>query len=339
MSSNNTTLSKTITFLRFPLIVAVVFIHTGLREEGEFPIYDMLYHAISDELSGIVVPLFFFISGFLFFFHSDFSKQTYIHKLRKRIYTLLIPYLFWNLIPFIINLSNLLSSESLMSDIWIELRHNFWGCYGNYPLWFLRNLIIVTLFTPILYCFIKHSKASGIVFLGAIWIFSEYFDTTIFGLSKTLFFFSFGAWFSINQRDFTAMFFPIRWASAFTYVVLAASSTWLWHCKITDCSYIHNISFIVGLVAIIGWVTYAIEKGIFHTNIFLAGSSFLIYAYHGIFIGYIMKCWMAVLPINEYTIVTGYFFIPLLTTAIGISIYAFLRKYFSAFTAFITGGR
>lgn len=49
MSSNNDRLSKTIMFLRFPLIVAVVFIHTNLADvmingrllvnEGQFPIY------------------------------------------------------------------------------------------------------------------------------------------------------------------------------------------------------------------------------------------------------------------------------------------------------------
>ena len=106
MSSNNDRLSKTIMFLRFPLIVAVVFIHTNLADvmingrllvnEGQFPIHDLFRHIITNELARIAVPLFFFISGFLFFYHTDFSMKMYKQKLKKRVRTLLV----WFLICF-----------------------------------------------------------------------------------------------------------------------------------------------------------------------------------------------------------------------------------------------
>lgn len=98
MSSNNDRLSKTIMFLRFPLIVAVVFIHTNLADvmingrllvnEGQFPIHDLFRHIITNELARIAVPLFFFISGFLFFYHTDFSMKMYKQKLKKRVRTI-----------------------------------------------------------------------------------------------------------------------------------------------------------------------------------------------------------------------------------------------------------
>lgn len=104
MSSNNDRLSKTIMFLRFPLIVAVVFIHTNLADvmingrllvnEGQFPIHDLFRHIITNELARIAVPLFFFISGFLFFYHTDFSMKMYKQKLKKRVRTLLVPICF-----------------------------------------------------------------------------------------------------------------------------------------------------------------------------------------------------------------------------------------------------
>ena len=69
MLSNNDILSKTIMFLRFPLIVAVVFIHTNLTDimingtllvdEGQFPIHDLFRHVVTNELARIAVPLFF----------------------------------------------------------------------------------------------------------------------------------------------------------------------------------------------------------------------------------------------------------------------------------------
>lgn len=76
MLSNDKILSETINFLRFPLIVGVVFIHTILTgvnigqsvlvKQGDFPLHDILQHLISNEFASIAVPLFYFISGFLF---------------------------------------------------------------------------------------------------------------------------------------------------------------------------------------------------------------------------------------------------------------------------------
>lgn len=86
-------LSKTIMFLRFPLIVSVVFIHAGLEgvviggnvtvHDGQFPIYESVYHVITNELARVSVPLFFFISGFLFFYRTDFSMKAYGQKLKN----------------------------------------------------------------------------------------------------------------------------------------------------------------------------------------------------------------------------------------------------------------
>lgn len=76
MSSNNDRLSKTIMFLRFPLIVAVVFIHTNLADvmingrllvnEGQFPIHDLFRHIITNELARIAV-FFSLFQGFCSF--------------------------------------------------------------------------------------------------------------------------------------------------------------------------------------------------------------------------------------------------------------------------------
>lgn len=48
----------------------------------------------------MAVPL-FFISGYLFFFRTAFSVDVYKKKLKSRIKTLLIPYLFWNFVVLV----------------------------------------------------------------------------------------------------------------------------------------------------------------------------------------------------------------------------------------------
>ena len=98
-------LSDTIRFLRFPLMVGVVIVHTTLdsviiggdsvTQGGMFPIFDIFNHLFDGEIVRMRVPLFFFFSGFLFFFQGAFSKQLYADKLKRRVKTLLVPYLFW----------------------------------------------------------------------------------------------------------------------------------------------------------------------------------------------------------------------------------------------------
>lgn len=87
--------SQTISFLRFPLIVGVVMIHSYFSEvvingvdlvkNGFFPIYSTVSFLFSQIVSRVAVPLFFFISGFLFFFKiNSFTSHVYLQKLKKK---------------------------------------------------------------------------------------------------------------------------------------------------------------------------------------------------------------------------------------------------------------
>ena len=105
--------SKVISFLRFPLIVGVVLIHTQigtingimgdynkpLMFDGNFPLYESIFYLCSQILARVAVPLFFMFSGFCFFNnHNDFTIETYVKKLKKRGRTLLVPYILWNIL-------------------------------------------------------------------------------------------------------------------------------------------------------------------------------------------------------------------------------------------------
>ena len=108
---NDSLLSRTISYLRFPLIVGVVLIHSNMLvvniqgnmvRYDQWPVTKFVMTLFSSVFADISVPLFFFISGFLFFYNTEFSKETYINKIKKRIRTLLVPYLIWNFVAFII---------------------------------------------------------------------------------------------------------------------------------------------------------------------------------------------------------------------------------------------
>lgn len=84
--------SQVINLIRFPLAVMVVLIHCGSRsfvDGGEW-----FRTLVSDVLPAIAVPLFFVISGFLFFQGLEqWDWEKWKGKMRRRVKTLLIPYL------------------------------------------------------------------------------------------------------------------------------------------------------------------------------------------------------------------------------------------------------
>lgn len=361
MLSNDEILSKTILFLRFPLIVAVVFIHCSLTDvmingillvsEGQFPIHDTLFHILTNELARIAVPLFFFISGFLFFYHSEFSLTSYKNKLKKRCRTLLVPYVFWNVaVLFLIFLTQLFLSsmtsgrKALIADYtltdWLNV---FWNAEEGFPMcyqfWFIRDLMVVVLCSPMVYALVRYGRALSVFIMGILWMFGLWFNVT--GISITaFFFFSFGAWFSINHRNFTTDFMQLRVPCSVLYLILMLIGTILWKYEITGFGFVTNMGIVLGLVTSVAWSAFGIEKGRLRPNAFLAGSAFFVYAYHGFPIALPIKMWMKLFqPASELSMISGYLLIPVFMVAIGVAIYAVLKKIMPSFTAWITGGR
>lgn len=93
---NEELLSRIFSYLRFPLIIAVVFIHNFAIGENmtdnDFEKYPICYYTMnlfSNVLCRTAVPIFFFMSGYLFFRNaSDYNILLYISKLKKRFKTL-----------------------------------------------------------------------------------------------------------------------------------------------------------------------------------------------------------------------------------------------------------
>lgn len=209
-------ISQSIYTLRFPLAVMVVFIHSfGFGEVDDYNIYNCLRIYITNIACQVAVPLFFFISGYLFYQRlSIWNWNVWREKMRARFWTLFIPYLIWNLIRLVFN--NLLLDEKIAftPNIWW---HYTWVGSGyinwkgtvislstplHIPFWFIRNLIVITLFTPLIYkIFLSRLDRIYILLLFITYISSIF--PTIPGLCpRSLFFFSLGAYCSIHQINY-----------------------------------------------------------------------------------------------------------------------------------------
>ena len=99
IDNNKKLLSETIGVLRFPLMVCVVLIHVDIPNLRNYLFVDILDSYLLESFVVIAVPLFFFISGYLFFSGTEnFGYVEYVNKLQKRMMRLLVPFVFWGLI-------------------------------------------------------------------------------------------------------------------------------------------------------------------------------------------------------------------------------------------------
>lgn len=208
-------MSKTISFLRFPLICIVVFIHTDLSDihmagrqivaAGEYVGYETFRHFLQ-LLFLLAVPAFFAISGYLFFnWQGKFTKDVYVRKIGKRVRTLLVPYLLWNLIVWAVNTLGPLLLPSLAAGRGATLADYdlprflmaFWDNGGGKPvciqLWFLRDLIVTCLVSPVIYYGLAHGKHWLLLLLAAL--FATDILPSVPGLNiAAIFPFALGAW-------------------------------------------------------------------------------------------------------------------------------------------------
>ena len=137
--------------VRLPLIILVTYAHSyGAIREGYsllgngWDTYEILKILVSHIMAKVAVPAFYIMSGYLFFAHVEkFTKEVYWQKIRRRIHTLLIPYIIWNLLMA----AKFNSQWPILGEYLIDI---FWTP-ANMPLWFLRDLMIVSLATPIIY--------------------------------------------------------------------------------------------------------------------------------------------------------------------------------------------
>lgn len=173
--------------VRFPLIIFVVLIHAnflGLVDNMEdIKLFSVVVKILSEEVASVAVPLFFTISGFLYFNNiKDFSRVLYLQKIKRRIKSLFLPYVVWNLIYIFLFyiVQNLIQSHDGRTkpiSNWsiLDFFCSFWdvtlinsdniGISAPIctPLWYVRNLIILVVFVvPIIYFIVSKSLKSAL---------------------------------------------------------------------------------------------------------------------------------------------------------------------------------
>lgn len=159
-------LNTHIPLFKMILILGVVSIHSNVFadcQEGGNLIGKYLVDFLSMKLTIVCVPCFFVLSGYLYFLNvAEFNKNVYVSKLKRRVRSLIIPYLLWNLFGLVLAIvkskylgfpsHGLIVNENVSILKAIE---GFWAYVDGYPFafafWFIRNLIIFVIISPAAY--------------------------------------------------------------------------------------------------------------------------------------------------------------------------------------------
>lgn len=340
--------------LRWLLIFGVVFIHNfGEPYFGKVDIFHIdisnlqtydLYNILRvtiHTISGLAVPSFFFFSGFLFFFKKDPSIELkIIPKLKRRVKSLIIPYLIWNIIALLIlwlracvrlrtlsfgEMVNVLNENGWFRIFWdSSIRLGQSGAPADMPLWFLRDLIIVEFVISPFLLYILDNKYRGFFLLLILFI------TMCMGLypdipglsSAAVFWYSLGAIVSIhnipmieNGARFKWLLFVISIISLVASVALKGSGM---------SGRVPRLLFILSTMPLLFIFTFHFST---KTSDFLGkmqSSVFFIFAAHTIVI--LGGCRRIVSMVDSNLFVV-YLIPPLLTVAICTTMYFLLHRF------------
>lgn len=351
--------SMRLNMLRFPLIVGVVFIHnydmnvvlqgatSGLSQADS--IFDFVRNLISQGLARLAVPLFFIISGYLFSYGFDLSIDGFIAKLKSRFNTLLVPFIFWNVVTLIvIAVAQATPSTAVYFSGKNALIANYSGAdyfsaiFGigrqpiSYQFWFIRDLLVMVIFSPIILVLCKYLGTPFLLALLAMWS-TEFWPIPV-PSSEAALFFSIGCWLGVGNKNIfmlDTMGAPI----AAIYVIGVISDAIL---NGTTLGYgIHKISILFGITTAL-WITKAAIRSetIKQHLLRLGGASFFLFATHEPLLVILKKVLFKFLqPQSPYMLLCLYFAIPSIIVILILMMQAHMQAVFPRFMRVVNGGR
>jgi surface polysaccharide O-acyltransferase-like enzyme len=352
----NQNLSNKLKALSFWSIVLVLIIHannTKLHINTAYPISSkgipfFVQLFLSQGIAAVAVPIFFGISGYLFFFTGNGSLHAIGNKLTKRLRTLLIPYLFWSMLGLVsmatlphIPLLKPWFNQTPFANFSIAALLNALVLQPvPYQFWFVLHLSILMLATPLLYLAIRYL---GMWFIGAAtvaWILNLNYTLL---QSESVLFFSLGAYIGLHQfqESPTPRFIGI-WALAWlSLVTLKTALDFVQYPHSWIIGVLHKSSIVIGIVTC--WFLLdklAQRRSLTQYRWFsLTPFTFFVFAAHEPLLTLLKKGLLTLGNHNEWSGLIVYAMAPILTFALTLTLGYVLKMQIPRFYGWITGGR
>lgn len=333
-------LSDKLTILYTLLIIMVVYIHSYYLEAEQYFAALFLQKLTGHGICRIANCLFFCISGYLFARNINSILDVW-KKQKKRLHTLAIPYMLWNvifvswyvLLALIPGLERFNNSTDILDNL---MDTSVWGIFhllfvtpAAFQLWFLRDLLVMLLFTPLMCWLAKKS-----------WVVALIISLALTPLYAWQLYYWLGITIGIQQWNIGQ--YPRPW-----WVVASGTIVFLCYAVFYALGndFPHWIETIINLLGLyLMWSWYDIvacgrclaQQGVWK---YICGYSFFIYCFHEPAFNIIKKLALVLFGTAESTIVFFYYLNPWIMVFSAILIARFLQKIAPQLYKILTGGR
>ncbi len=254
-------LSSRINLMRIILISGIVFVHVPHNPEtspflGVYGFFDWLRVFLGDALFRIGVPCLSAISGYLLF-RKGMQAFDYLATVKSKARTVLLPFLLWNgaLVAAVLLLQRFGVGVGYFPDLWNATPREMMS-HGaaveefplNVPLYFLRDLFVCILLSPILAFLVRRYAWAT---LGVLLIITAWPEVTLFIVQKKsiLFSFTLGIALALYKIDLKAL---DAHAVKITAAVLGASAILATALYFTGPDFPFELELLRNLLAVFG---------------------------------------------------------------------------------------
>ncbi|CAN5262582.1 acyltransferase family protein [soil metagenome] len=360
-------ISRAVSVARIVLIIGLVFLHYDRFPNARmspFDGFDDDFHPLATWVSSTVlfmlfsaVPLLSMVSGWFFFSFDHISIAALARKIIARMRTLYVTLVFWNALV-LISLFGLyhafpqlpifgLTNISFANARWLDYFNAVFGATKHpvaFQFWFVRDLCVTVLVSPLLWLALKRAPWVGVLVLGTAWLAGSHLG--VFFRTDVPFFFYLGA--MVRMRPTLRLDLP--WNTtlllAFVYVALAGlralapefvdfadgAPRWL------DVA--TRAMRIVGVLACWGLVCRLAATGLGARIAPYGGLSYFLFATHWPLIEFVKAgSWQLMPAETDAWMLVHYVASALITVSISLGLGAALAQVFPGVFAWMNGGR
>lgn len=334
--------------LKLLLILGVVLIHCNIAG-GEIP-----YANLGIEFSGFVsgglalacVPSFFILSGYLFFRGVDrFTSELFRKKLRRRVSTLLVPYLLWNALCaflFIVRVKlagadglGIVAADGAINLI--RFLEGFWMIpqVDGFPFasafWFIRNLICFVVLSPLFYLIARSRMLTISVIAVSILI-----DKSCWGAE----YFVVGACLALQQYDLRRLRLS-GWKLAVVVAVYLLSAMAI-HEEVCTALYL-SLRYVLVFSGFTTFMNAALRMTRVDSTRFgsiMIGATFFIYAFHQCFCRIVRNLWLSIVGDGSSVAALATYSLSFVTmVGVSVGVWLLMRRFAPGLLAILTGNR
>jgi surface polysaccharide O-acyltransferase-like enzyme len=349
-------LSDKLRMISFLSMLAVVFLHSyNLGEEilvdaSVIRGYDFfIQFFISQGVARVAVPIFFVISGYLLFLNKKSTFDEYLLILKKRFKSLVIPYLFWSfsLLIFFYLLQSLpqigafFKQKHIVDFTLYEVLETIFIHPIPFQFWFVRDLFVLVVFSPLLYVLVRFSR--GLILFGLVIFWWFQFDFIIFS-NEALLFFAFGLFLGIRKTNLNVNMLSKNsklLVSLWFFVIFCETLlVYKGFLNTIIINSLHKFGILVGLFAIWSFYDFLFSKTVINSQFLsLTQMSFFIYAFHEPVLEIIKSIFYKIFGESQFLKLLLYVTSPLFVIVMGILLGFYLKRISPKFFSVITGGR